>query len=179
MSVGVYRIKEHVGHIPGNVTACTKSLKDDQVKCKNAIVEAKKRKLAKKHEGDMLRAEVNIDRQKNEDELEETFGPLKDRKFQGPMDRFATTMNPEAPLGTQMRQQNINDAVCKEKTHQVQQYCTRWIYQSGIPFNAIYNDAFKMFCKALQQFGPGWIPATQYQLRELINHGFYLLLPMV
>ena len=166
MSGGVYRIKEHVGHIPGNVTACPKSLKDDQVKCKNAIVEAKKRKVAKKHEGDMLRAEVNIDRQKNEDELEENFGPLKHLKFQGPMDRFATTINPEAPLGTQMRQQNINDAVSKDKTHKVQQYCARWIYQSGIPFNAIDNGAFKMFCEALGQFGPGWIPPTQYQLRE-------------
>ncbi|CAF2085644.1 unnamed protein product [Brassica napus] len=65
-----------------------------------------------------------------------------------------------------MRQQNINDAVSKDKTHKVQQYCARWIYQSGIPFNAIDNGAFKMFCEALGQFGPGWIPPTQYQLRE-------------
>lgn len=40
------------------------------------------------------------------------------------------------------------------------------MYQSGIPFNDIDNDAFRMFCEAIGQFGPGWVPPTQYQLRE-------------
>lgn len=82
MSGGVYRIKEHIAHISGNVTACPKSEKDDQIKCRNAIIEAKKKKVTKKHKDDMLRAEVNIDMQKLEDELEEKLGTLKPSQFQ-------------------------------------------------------------------------------------------------
>ncbi|KAH0857556.1 hypothetical protein HID58_085817 [Brassica napus] len=37
---GAYRIKEHIANIPGNVSACPKSSKDDKEKCKNAIEEA-------------------------------------------------------------------------------------------------------------------------------------------
>lgn len=103
MSGGVYRMKEHIAHIPGNVVACPKSLKTDQVKCRNAIIEARKKKVSKKHEGDLLRAEVNIDMQKLGDELEEDLGNLKPCNFQGPMDRFATTIYPEAPLRTQKK----------------------------------------------------------------------------
>ncbi|KAF8097856.1 hypothetical protein N665_0280s0055 [Sinapis alba] len=115
MSGGVYRIKEHIAHIPGNVAACSKSSKDDQAKCRKAIAEARKKKVTKKHESDLLRAEVNIDKQELGDELEENFGTLKPCNFQGPMDKFATSIRPEAFLGTQKRQQNINDALFKEK----------------------------------------------------------------
>lgn len=40
-SGGAFRIKEHIAKIPGNVSACPLSTKDDQEKCKNAIDEAK------------------------------------------------------------------------------------------------------------------------------------------
>lgn len=45
-------------------------------------------------------------------------------------------------------------------------YLARWVYESGIPFNSINNDGFRRFVEAVGQFGPGYIPATQYQLRE-------------
>ncbi|CAF2107293.1 unnamed protein product, partial [Brassica napus] len=41
---GVYRMKEHIGHLKGNVSACPRSSKEDQEKCKNAIMEAKEKK---------------------------------------------------------------------------------------------------------------------------------------
>lgn len=83
----------------------------------------------------------------------------------GPMDKFATNINPESrPLPT--RQQNINDALWKEKLHKVQQYIARWVYASGVPFNSIANEEFKMMVTAIGQFGPGVTPPSQYQLRE-------------
>jgi len=48
MSRGVYRVKEHIGHIFGNVFACPKSSPNEKAKCKNAIVEAKSKKKNKK-----------------------------------------------------------------------------------------------------------------------------------
>ncbi|XP_020884646.1 uncharacterized protein LOC110229242 [Arabidopsis lyrata subsp. lyrata] len=56
------------------------------------------------------------------------------------------------------RQQNINDALWKEKLHKVQQYISRWVYASGVPFNSIANDEFKMMVEAIGQFGPGVTP---------------------
>ena len=60
MSGGVYRVKEHIGHISGNVSACPKSSVDDKAKCKNVIADAKSKKKNKKHEKDMMRSSVNI-----------------------------------------------------------------------------------------------------------------------
>lgn len=42
----------------------------------------------------------------------------------------------------------------------------RWVYESAIPFNVVNNDAFQQLLEAVGQFGPGYIPPTQYQLRE-------------
>ncbi|CAN7105975.1 unnamed protein product [Brassica rapa subsp. narinosa] len=169
-SGGIFRMKEHIAHVKGNVAACPVSTKADQDKCKKAILDAKEKKnLKRKHDQD-LRAEVNINRDSNVEELEKQIGILKSPHFQGPIDHFATSINPEASLAAQKRQQSIHDAISKEKTHAVRQYCARWIFQSNISFNAIDNDSFRLFCEALGQFGPGWVPPSQYQLREpLLN----------
>ncbi|XP_062014339.1 uncharacterized protein LOC133730841 [Rosa rugosa] len=42
----------------------------------------------------------------------------------------------------------------------------KWVYEADIPFHAIDNDSFKRFVEAVGQFGPGYRPPTQYQLRE-------------
>ncbi|XP_019097479.1 PREDICTED: uncharacterized protein LOC104772763 [Camelina sativa] len=97
-------------------------------------------------------------------ELEE-MGSRKKQRTLGPMDKFATNINPESrPLPT--RQQNINDAIWKEKLHKVQQYIARWVYASGVPFNTIANDEFKLMAEAIGQFGPEVTPPSQHQLRE-------------
>ena len=53
------------------------------------------------------------------------------------------------------RQQNISEALFKERTHTVQGYCVRWVYESGIPFNAIDHDSFKLFIEAVANLGRG------------------------
>ncbi|XP_010485158.1 PREDICTED: uncharacterized protein LOC104763492 [Camelina sativa] len=164
---GAYRIKEHIAKIPGNVSACPRSSKDDQEKCKNAIEEAKKKKKKKVTLDDELRQTVNVHGSGDMDdviELEE-MGSRKMQRTLGPMDKFATNINPESrPLPT--RQQNINDALWKEKLQKVQQYIARWVYASGVPFNTIANDEFKLMAEAIRQFGPRVTPPSQHQLRE-------------
>ena len=49
-SGGVYRMKEHIGHISGNVAKCPKSSKEDQEKCRQAILEARIKKRKKREE---------------------------------------------------------------------------------------------------------------------------------
>ncbi|GJV41663.1 putative transcription factor/ chromatin remodeling BED-type(Zn) family protein [Tanacetum coccineum] len=65
-----------------------------------------------------------------------------------------------------VRQSNLIDALDKERTHSVHQYCARWIYESCIPFHSIDNDGFKKFVEAVGQYGRGYRPPSQYQLRE-------------
>ncbi|KAM0985365.1 hypothetical protein ACFX2C_012644 [Malus domestica] len=53
------------------------------------------------------------------------------------MDRFASSINPDSS----------NEGI-------------------SIPFQAIDNDSFKRVMEAVGQFGPGYLPPSQYELRE-------------
>ena len=76
----------------------------------------------------------------------------------GPMDRYASEINPDETFPKTTRQQSIHDALSKERSHQVHQYMARWVYETGILFNAVDNDSFKRFVEAVGQFGPGYQP---------------------
>ncbi|KAK3218771.1 hypothetical protein Dsin_012741 [Dipteronia sinensis] len=65
-----------------------------------------------------------------------------------------------------MKQQSLNDTILKERTHVTQRYVAKWVYQAGIPFNAIDNDCFLQMVEAIGQFGPSFKPPSQWQLRE-------------
>ena len=71
----------------------------------------------------------------------------------------------------EMTQQNVNDVIFKKRLLEVHQYLRRWLYEAGIPFNVIHNDNFKRFVEALGQYGPGYTPPSQYQLREPLLKG--------
>ncbi|TXG66725.1 hypothetical protein EZV62_008000 [Acer yangbiense] len=167
-SGGVYRMKEHVGHITGNVSACPLATKEDQVRCKQAITDARNKKKNKKKEEEEIKDEVNIVGE--EEEEMEGLGLRKKPNFLGPMDRFASVINPDSSMSTgrTLCQQNINEALFKERKHSVHQYVARWVYEAGIPFNAIDNDSFKSLVKAVGQFGPGFRPPSEYELRETL-----------
>ncbi|XP_073015997.1 uncharacterized protein [Primulina eburnea] len=165
-SGGIYRMKQHIANIKGNVAPCKKSSDEDKVKCKNAIEEARTKKKQKNTNEMMVREEVFLD------EYEEVEGSLGTRRKPlnlGPMDRFASEINLDSSLSGSKKttqQKNIIDALWKQRTHSVHQYVSRWVYESGIPFHAIDNDSFKRFVEAVGQFGPGYCPPSQYLLRE-------------
>ncbi|CAN6717456.1 unnamed protein product [Malus baccata var. baccata] len=145
-SGGVYRMNQHIANIKGNVAGCAKSLDEDKAK---------------------LRGNVQLQHIEEEEGIK-VVGSKKRPCTVGLMDRFASTINTgssnDGRKGT--RQQNINDAIWKNRTHQVDQYLARWVYEAGIPFHVIDNDNFKLFLEAVGQFGMGYQPPTQYDLRE-------------
>lgn len=68
------------------------------------------------------------------------------------MDQFSRPIDPvESTFQSRKkdRQQNLNDALFKQRTNEVHTYLARWVYESGIPFNAINNDGFQRFCEAV------------------------------
>ena len=168
-SGGAFRIKEHIAKIPGNVSACPLSTKDDQEKCKNAIDEAKKKKKSKRSSDADLRNSVKIcDVGDEADEAGAELEELRSKKIPrtlGPMDKFASDINPRLS-SVETRQQNISDALCKDRLHKVHQYIGRWVFASGVPFHATANDEFKLMLEAVGQFGSGVTPPSQYLLRE-------------
>ncbi|CAH9127662.1 unnamed protein product [Cuscuta epithymum] len=92
----------------------------------------------------------------------------------GPMDEFLRPINvtdESVSASKKMKQQNMHDAINKKRELEVHQYLSRWVYEAGIPFNAVDNDSFKMFVEALGRYGPGYTPPSQYQLRETLLKG--------
>ncbi|TXG48575.1 hypothetical protein EZV62_024450 [Acer yangbiense] len=165
-SGGVYRLKQHIARIAGNVSKCPKSTKEDQVRCKQAIEDAKTKKKNKNKEVQEIRREVNLAGIEEEEEEVEGLGIRKRPHFLGPLDKFATKITPEASMSASksVRQQHINDVLFKERTHSVHRYVARWVYEAGVPFNAIQNHSFTAMMEAASLFGPGYKQPSRYQL---------------
>ncbi|XP_042448869.1 uncharacterized protein LOC122033773 [Zingiber officinale] len=151
----------------GNVSACPKSSKDDQAKCRNAINEGKM-KRNKKIEEESLRSNVNIRKDIDVDEFQESFGTMKPSRTLGLMDKFSSVINPETSLNLakSKREQNINDALFKERTSLVKEYVCRWAYEAGVSFNVVDRDSFKVMMEVVGQFEPGFKPPTRYEMSE-------------
>ncbi|KAL5827688.1 hypothetical protein ACOSQ4_019485 [Xanthoceras sorbifolium] len=169
MSGGAYKMKEHVGQISGNAAACPKATPEAQAKCRNAIMKAKSKKRGKRNEELLMRSQVNVvdTTTEEEDAMATELGVRREPRSLGPIDRYVSKINPDSSLsGGTKRQQNICEALFKERTHKVHQYVAKCVYEAGIPFNAIDNDSFKQVMEAVGQFGPEYKPPSQYQLRE-------------
>lgn len=160
MSGGIYRIKEHIAHIKGNVSACPKSSLDDQAKCRNAITEAKNKRNKNMEQKEFIKSELNTLERYYENELQElskeTPGPLL------LVDKSATGSSRE-PFSNVGKTQNISEAFLREGTNLAHQCLARWLYEAGVPCSAIECDSFKLFVETLGQ--PGFEPPSQYELR--------------
>ncbi|XP_057510756.1 uncharacterized protein LOC130793119, partial [Actinidia eriantha] len=141
VSSRIFRIKQHIANIKGNVRACPKSSDEDKAKCVAAIEMARSKKILKKQQNEEVREEVQII---DDEEIEEVRSKKRPH-FLGPIDKFASAINPDSSMVTskRMRQQNISDALWKERTHNVHRFLARWVYEAGISFNAIDSDSFK------------------------------------
>ena len=128
MGGGVNRMKQHIGQVKGSMTSCNVATPDQQKRCKDAYeAPQKKKKLKEKHDEE-VRAEVVIqvdDNDNNEEELA-AIGEGEPRKA-GPMDKYVMPIDPAIPL--KKFQQNINDAIDKERAYRVGQYLARWMYK--------------------------------------------------
>lgn len=167
VSGGVHRLKQHIAQVKGNVVSCPKATPMDKAKCMQALLDYKKKKEEKREKLQELQDRVNISKSSTEEV--EILDSRKTSHSLGPMDNFARSISAADSLSESRKkswQQNINDSLFKKRTNEVHTYLARWVYESAIPFNAVNNDAFQQLLEAVGQFGPGYIPPTQYQLRE-------------
>lgn len=168
---GIYRLKQHIARVRGEVKPCPNSKPEDIEKCKTAINESKKAKKAREDEQQKARDVVVLD-DGPEDEDTTTLpedldvGESSQRRV-GPMDNFAVPMDPSSLSNTKLvRQQKITEAIWKDRMHNLKRYIAKWVYVHGIAFNAINNEEFDQMLEAAGRFGPGGKKPNQHELRE-------------
>ena len=103
---GIYRIKQHVGHVKGNAAFCKMSSDEDKKSVKRLLRMHGKKRKKYAHEEE-VRNEVILE------EAEEVEGILGGQARHphslGPMDKFASTIDPDSSLSRSRttRQQSI------------------------------------------------------------------------
>ncbi|XP_066317483.1 uncharacterized protein [Miscanthus floridulus] len=165
-SAGINRLKQHLAHRGTSIAKCQKVPDDVKQKCIQNLDEIANKKKGKQQRDKELRENVQLATGEEEvTEVESLAGSSSTPHKLGPMDRFTRPIDPKLSSAEAKRQQNINEALWKERTHQVQQYVAKWVYTHAIPFNACDNDEFKEMVEAIGQFGPGFQPPTQHDYR--------------
>ncbi|XP_052208194.1 uncharacterized protein LOC127811998 [Diospyros lotus] len=97
-----------------------------------------------------------------------SVGSVKGPTQKGPLDVFLK--DPEVNVlkskgkGKQTRL-GEHDFVKKELRARVCRSFARWMYDAGIPFNAVTYDSFKVFIEAVGQYGPSVKPPSYHEVR--------------
>ncbi|CAN1797990.1 hypothetical protein LINPERHAP1_LOCUS21509 [Linum perenne] len=161
---GIYRLKAHIGNVGNSVRACKKAPPEAVQACKSAIEGSAKKKKEKLMREQGLRDDVNVSSKHQEEDVT-CVGSSTPHKL-GPLDQWTLPIDPTKTSAAELHQQRIDKVLWQERTRKVHEYIARWVYTHVVSFNAIDNDEFKQMCEAIERFGPGLKPPTQYDLRE-------------
>lgn len=97
--------------------------------------------------------------------VKKTSGPgtstLKQQK-KGPLDLLLRSLVQKRKGQTRLDE---NDAIRKELRARACTAFARWMYDSGIPFNAVNYDSFDTAIEAIGQYGSGMKPPTYHEVR--------------
>ncbi|CAA0829171.1 hAT transposon superfamily protein [Striga hermonthica] len=171
VKAGIYRLKQHIAGVRGQVRPCPEAKDEDKAKCKKALDDAKKAKKAREQEQQEVRDVVVLDDGADSEDTTTTVegvgvGESSQRKLR-PMDKYTMPMDPSSLCNTKVvRQQKISEAIWKERMHNLKRYIAKWVYVHGIPFNAINNEEFDQMIEAAGRFGPSGKKPNQHELRE-------------
>ncbi|GKD18140.1 putative transcription factor/ chromatin remodeling BED-type(Zn) family protein [Tanacetum coccineum] len=113
---GITRLKYHVAGIERKgVAICKRASKEDKAVCATSLEKPKEQKKLKRIREEEIREEVEIE---DEDNAFNVGSKRQNPKNLGPMDKFANPIDPEV-VTLKVRQQNLIDALDKERTHRV------------------------------------------------------------
>nr|XP_051221683.1 uncharacterized protein LOC127339931 [Lolium perenne] len=166
---GINRLKHHLGHVGNVVSKCKKVSEEVKERCRENIEETSKKKRDKAMNDKEIREGVLISAGHTDgEESQSRAGSSVQPSKLGPMEKFTRPIDPKATRAEALKQQNINEALNKERTQQTARYVAR-----SIPFNAIDNDEFLEMAEAIGCFGPGFKPPSPYDLRETLLKAEY------
>ncbi|RWR92243.1 hypothetical protein CKAN_02145200 [Cinnamomum micranthum f. kanehirae] len=189
---GVYRVKQHLAGGFRNITACPKCPAEVREAIREYMTKKKKEKeemnmlphfdeLANAYEEDEEDDDVEvIERGKRPlahgSEVSSargstsisTVSKTKKPKQKGPIDVFFTP-NPDVVVQNRKAQGkqtriDANDPYRKELRERACIRFARWMYDAGIPFNAVNCDSFGPMIEAIGQYGPGMKPPSYHEV---------------
>jgi hypothetical protein len=126
VKAGIYRLKLHIAGIKGQVRACPNATPEDREKCKKAIEDSRKAKMARLSEKQEVRDAVADEMDTDDGTGLDDVGSSEPRAV-GPMDKF--TMPPSSLGSTQrnLHQQKISE----HRLHKLKRHIARWMYVQG------------------------------------------------
>ena len=124
---GIYHLKQHVAHVSNAVTKCKKSSQEAKDRCRRSLEGASKKRREKTAREIELRESVNISHVGDEVNCAGSSEPHK----LGPIDKWTRPIDPKLNQAEALHQQKINKELWRKRTHEVQQYVARWVYNRG------------------------------------------------
>ncbi|KAL6578942.1 hypothetical protein OROMI_009158 [Orobanche minor] len=171
---GVFRMKEHLVGGKRNATKCPNATEE----VRKEVLDFMNAKKQSKEVVDLNEFEVG-DYDEDDDVLMQPHGPQplvcgsttstlhKTQKMKGPMDVYFTPDPEVVVMKRKGRQPKIdeNDGAKKELKKRACQAFARWMYDAGIPFNAVNYPSFDVYVEAQGQYGPGMKPPSYHEVR--------------
>ncbi|XP_057964619.1 uncharacterized protein LOC131155470 [Malania oleifera] len=180
---GIFRAKQHIVGGFRNVKECSKC----PAHVREEIKEYMLKKDMEKEENELLPDfdDINHYGEDEEDEVQEIDirgkrvftsdrskrlyqSNLKKPKQKGPID-LVFTPDPKKAVQVRkegkMKQTSINEAWKKELRKKPIGDFARWVYDAGIPFNAVRLSSFAVTLESIGQYGPGIKPLSCHEVR--------------
>ena len=182
---GVYRVKQHLVGGYTSVTTCPT--------CPEAVKEEVRAFMTKKKDvASVISPLDDFDDIGGDDDIDEMFGDVQSKppppkrsvstqgsnsqpkplpkkpKNLGPLDVYFTP-DPEIEVekrkgkGKQLKVDE-NTPYKNELKERAHRSIARWMYDTGIPLNAINYESFEPMLEAIGQYGPGLKPPSYYQV---------------
>jgi hypothetical protein len=132
-SAGINRLKQHLAHRGTSIVKCQRVPDEVKQKCIRNLDEiAKKKKDKHQHDKEVKENMQLATGEEEVIEVESLAGSSSTPRRLGSMDKFTRPIDPKLSSAEAKKQQNINEALWKERTHQVQQYVAKWVYTHGM-----------------------------------------------
>ncbi|XP_074329778.1 uncharacterized protein LOC141667260 [Apium graveolens] len=167
---GVFRAKEHLIGGRRNAKSCPKVPSE----VKKEIEEYMAGKKHAKEDEKITFENLGSDSEEDLGEIEILQKSLKktsgtstsNQKMKGPLDLLLRP-HPEKMVKKRKGQTRLdeNDAVKKELRARACTTFARWMYDAGIPFNAVNYNSFDTAIEAIGQYGSGMKPPTYHEVR--------------
>ncbi|KAL4614173.1 hypothetical protein ACB092_07G034900 [Castanea dentata] len=155
---GAYRLKQHLAGGFTSVSSCQKCPEDVKEEVQQYIY------FDKAEENEVAEVSAPDKRVQN---ISGSGTRKKKPRAVGPMDAFVTP----PPKTTQMGQSEeeiqatANDAHKKELREKACADIARWLYEAGIPLNAVNFGSFNVAIQSIGRYGIGMKPPSYYEVR--------------
>jgi hypothetical protein len=131
---GIFRFKQHIAATDNVAKQCKKATPEAIAECKNHLNRVVVAKSTKRQRDQEVRDDVHVlsgtTYDSGRDDVCVGSSSSEPNKV-GPMVKFVRPIDGKSSKEEALRQLSMNEALFKERVHQVSQYVARWVYTHG------------------------------------------------